>query len=411
MPRYDFSLLRDPNVSRLWFSTGASAMGDWAFYTAVSYGVFVASNSVLATSTVFLAQTIPRVLFGSFAGVLVDRMNRKRLLVLSDIIRAVIILFVFWIPVRQVGWLDGVVVAETAVTMVFGPARMALLPALVEEGRLVSANALVRVAYTVSQVLGPVVGAFLLVRTGLPGVVIFDVATYGVSAVALGTLAVPAVAAEAESAHRWWADWREGARTVATRPWLRGIALAMFLVLVADGALSPAFVAYMRDILHQTAVAYGAFRSVAAVGGFIGGLLLVGNAQRKASHRAIPWGMTASGLLTALMFVLHTVGTSLLLYGASAFANVIWGINLGSFLQTYIEPQVLGRASAFMGSLQGLGMLVGLVALDAVETGARLLAILIASGLLMAVAGGVAYLAVRARPRAASGQTVSAQAP
>jgi hypothetical protein len=411
VPRYDWSLLRNRNVALLLLAISISSMGDGAFYTAVSYGVFVASRSVVATSTVFFAQTVPRVLFGSFAGVLADRMDRRRLLVFSDLVRAAIIAMVLAIPLHPVGVLDAIVVLETTVTLVFLPARATLLPDLVSESNLVAANALMRIGYTVSLTLGPLLGAFLFVQKGMPGVVVLDILTYLTSAVGLGILAIPpTVVSGSRSDDTWWTQWREGVLAVATRPWLRGIALAMFLVLCADGAVSPAFVAFIRLVLHETALAYGAFTSVAAVGSFLGGLVFMGRWSRLPPHRVIPLGMTVAGSILALLFVLHRATIALPMYAAFAFANVAWGINLGAFLQTHVESCVLGRVSAFMGSLQGLGMLIGLGLVDILVTKARLIGILVGSGLLAAVAGVVSYLAVRLAPLSLQNRTDSVSA-
>jgi hypothetical protein len=401
MARYNLALFRNRNVGLLWFATFISSSGDWMFYTAISYAAFATSGSVEATSTVFIAQTVPRVVLGSFAGVLADRLDRKLLLVVSDLARAVVVLLVVWIPLRHLFLVDVVIGAEATLTLVFLPARVGLLPAFVEVGQLTSANALLQVGQTLSQFVGPVLGAFLLVQMGLPGVVISDTASYVLSALALGIMAVPSLTSQnSQPPGKWFAQWRDGVLTTLGRPWLRGIAVSMFLVLLADGSLSVGVVAYVRTVLHQTALGYGALRSAGAVGSFAAGLLLTGVGRHLRPNKAIPLGMVGAGLILTGLFVLHTFPTTVILYGAFSLANVLWVVNYGTLLQAALDPTVLGRVSAFLGSLQGLGMLAGLGLLDALISSVPLLPILVGFGVLVIVAGGVGYVALRVSPNA-----------
>jgi MFS family permease len=398
---YNFALLRNRNVGLLWGATCVSSLGNWVFYTVIAYVVYRASGSVVATSTVFMAQTIPRVAFGSFAGVIADRVNRRVLLVTSDLARAALILLVVWVPLHQVAILDLIIAGEALFTLVFMPARMGLLPTLVDEHLLVSANALLQTSQTLSQLVGPMVGALLLTRVGLPGVVLADTASYGLSAVALGSLVMPAKASGGTSARPpWWTQWREGVQMVMRRPWLRGLALSLVLVSLADGALSPGIVAYVRTVLHQTVLAYGAFQSAAAIGSLMGGFLLTAVGRWIPADKTIALGLGAAGLMLTTLFVTPFVPLAILLYGAFSLANVLWLVSYGTVLQSRVEPSAVGRTSAFIGSLSGFAMLGGLGLLDLLDTTVPLGVLLIGTGIVVVVAGGLAYITGRRRPSA-----------
>ena len=86
------TVLRQRDLSLLWFGGVLSVIGDYFLFVALPFFVFEQTASALATGAIFIAETLPRLLFGSVAGVFVDRWDRKRTMVVSDLSRALILL-------------------------------------------------------------------------------------------------------------------------------------------------------------------------------------------------------------------------------------------------------------------------------------------------------------------------------
>jgi len=171
--------LRRRNFALVWCAGLISLLGDRALLTALPYYVYQHTGSTLATATMFTAYYLPMVLLGSVAGVFVDRWDRKRIMVVTNLIQTYVMLLL--LLVRSAAWLWLVYVVsfiEIAVATFFQPAESALLPHLADEERLVSANALTSLNNNIARLAGPPIGGVLIGFFGLNSVALFDSASF-----------------------------------------------------------------------------------------------------------------------------------------------------------------------------------------------------------------------------------------
>ncbi|MFN2221661.1 MAG: MFS transporter, partial [Candidatus Promineifilaceae bacterium] len=135
--------LRNRSFFLLWLGGLISMIGNWMLMAALPFYVYQVTGSALATSGLLMAYLAPGMLFGSVAGVFVDRWDRKRILVIGNLIQAMIIPLLLLVEANGWIWLIYVAAfAESTVNQFLGPAENALLPTLVSEEHLVSANSL-----------------------------------------------------------------------------------------------------------------------------------------------------------------------------------------------------------------------------------------------------------------------------
>src|SRR5918994_4667037 len=133
------ALLRSRDFGLLWFGGLISVAGDWILYAALPYFVYARTGSTVATAGMVVAHLAPSVFLGSIAGVFVDRWDRKRVLVLGNLLQAGAVALLLLVP--DGGWLGFVYVAagmQSAVGAFSEPAESALLPALVGDRDLVA---------------------------------------------------------------------------------------------------------------------------------------------------------------------------------------------------------------------------------------------------------------------------------
>src|SRR5215472_6588875 len=164
--------LRQRNFTLLWFGQLISMAGDWILLIALPFYVYNLTGSTFATGGMFMAQNVPRILLGSVAGVFVDRWDRRRTMIVSDIARTFILLLLVF--VRSVDWLWLVYIiafVQTAIGQFFGPAENALIPHLVSETNLVGANALNSLSQSLTRLIAPALGGALYGALGLTVVV------------------------------------------------------------------------------------------------------------------------------------------------------------------------------------------------------------------------------------------------
>ena len=179
-------------MRRLWLGTVVSLFGDW-FNTLALYRVVLdLTGSELALGAVFVTKLLPLAFASPLAGVLADRLDRRRLLIGADLLRAVIVLG--FLLVRDAGdlWLlYTLAAAQIAVSAAFSPAKNAILPNITRPGELLTANTLLSATWSVMLALGAAAGGPAVDLFGTEAVFVFDSLTYLVSAAFIVRMRIP----------------------------------------------------------------------------------------------------------------------------------------------------------------------------------------------------------------------------
>jgi predicted MFS family arabinose efflux permease len=148
----------------------------------------------------FLVEVIPPILLGSVAGVFVDRWDRRWTMIGANVVRGLLLLpLLIFSSAEQIWIVYAVAFLESVVNLFFGPANNALLPQLVKEDELVTANSLDALGENVARIIGPAIGGALLAAVGLGAVAITDVASYLIGGVLIFFIQAPQEAREASN--------------------------------------------------------------------------------------------------------------------------------------------------------------------------------------------------------------------
>jgi MFS family permease len=191
------------SFSALWMGQVVSLFGDRVHQIALLALVYKQTEgSALAIALAFIASTLPNLIFSPVAGALVDRWDQKQVLVVSDILRASLVLLVLPAILINVWLAYPIVFLITTVSIFFRPARIAILPRIVKENDLLPANSAMWVGETIADVFTyPLAGLFVLfLADSLALAFWFDAATYLMSAALLATIVVPPVVRRARGA-------------------------------------------------------------------------------------------------------------------------------------------------------------------------------------------------------------------
>jgi MFS family permease len=217
------SPLRDREFRKLWLAMCVSLLGDGAFLVAVAWQVYELSNAPTAMSIVGIAMTVPTIMFLLVGGVASDRFDRRRLMVVADLLRAFAGALLAGLAISGVieVWHVALIAALYGTgAAFFAPAFDAIVPDIVPAERLAQANALDQlVRPIVLRMAGPALGG-ILVAAGSAGLVFaLDSASFLFSAAMLALVRVPAKAAQSRSLSVV-RDLSEGWRFVRRRVWL-----------------------------------------------------------------------------------------------------------------------------------------------------------------------------------------------
>jgi len=189
--------LRERDFARLWTGQLISNVGDWVNYVALTALVWHLTESAWMVAVLRACHAVPFLLLGPFAGVLVDRWNRKATLVVVDVLRAgLVLLFPF---VSDVGTIFAITIVFNIVSTLFSPAKNALIPQIVGERQLLAANSLSSTTQNMAMVLGPALGGLLLAAAGTAAAFYFDSASFVLSAIAIAGMTLSVASASLQS--------------------------------------------------------------------------------------------------------------------------------------------------------------------------------------------------------------------
>jgi len=215
------SLLRHNKSYRfLWLGNVVSQLGDWFNLIAAAELITELSNTGVAISYLFLARFLPLFLFSPLAGVLADRYNRRTLMVISDVLRAVVVLGFLIVGVTGQVWLFYLLtIAQFALSALFTPARSAVVAMVVDRKELVTANALDSFTWSTMLALGALLGGVVAAVFGAETAFVLDGLTFLLSAWFISRVVVRKQAVEGPI-QGGWLDFVDGFRYLWARPYL-----------------------------------------------------------------------------------------------------------------------------------------------------------------------------------------------
>ena len=186
-------LLRtNKDFRQLWLGQVVSQMGDW-FNTIALYTIILnLTGSGRDIGLLMVARFLPSFVFGSLSGVLADRFSRRSIMIVSDLLRAFVVLgFLLVRRADQLWILYALTIAQLALSTFFEPAKTAAIPSIVSDRELVTANALSSVTWSVMLTLGAAVGGLITGWFGTDAAFILDALTYLLSAVLILSIRLP----------------------------------------------------------------------------------------------------------------------------------------------------------------------------------------------------------------------------
>jgi predicted MFS family arabinose efflux permease len=310
-------------------------------------------------SMALLSQFLPVLLFGVLGGAVADRMNRRRLVVVVDLLRAVVlVVLVATIVTDKVNIavvLAALFVLGTAETFA-DAASSALLPGLVHRDDLGIANARMQGAFLLTnQLVAPPIGAFLF-AAGMALPFATNAACFALGALLVSRVAT-SIANEPREQSSLRADIAEGIRWLVAHPPMRTLALTIFTFNVTFGASWGVMVLYAHDRLGMDAVGFGLITTATAVGGVVG-LVSYGRLERRFSLADLMRiGLlieTGTHLILALTTSSALALATFVVFGAHEF---VWGTTTTVVRQRAVPDELLGR----VGGVYRVAVMGGLV--------------------------------------------------
>lgn len=386
-----FSTLRlfgTASFFRLWVAQVVSSLGDWIGFFAITAiaARLGGSSSGVAVGVVLSARLIPGFFLGPVIGVVVDRWNRKRMMVACDIGRGLVLATLPFVQ-TVVGLFIASLFLEL-MTLMWSSAKEASVPNLVPQSFLASANSLSLVASYGTFPIGAAVFSLLakvaeqVAEYDLLSVfradrqesiaIYFDVATFLLSALLVSTLAIPHVAKErgggGVSLGRTFHELREGWKFVGQNPMVRAVIFGLATGLFGGGMLVPLGPDFSSDVLGGGSAGFGLLLTALGLGVAVG-IVTLSVAQRRLPHERIFVGAVFGAgfaILTGASFSdLRPALVAVAVLGLCAGAVYVLGFTI---LQLNVEDELRGRIFATLYTLVRLCLLLAFVLAPVLST-------------------------------------------
>jgi MFS family permease len=400
--------LRQRNFFFLWFAGLISFTGNWMLGIAIPVTVYERTQSTFAVSLVMMSIALPRVLFGSVAGVFVDRWERKRTMVIANLLLLLSILPLLAFQTAQQLWLVMLVAfTQSAIGQFFAPAENAMLPNLVDKEQLVAANALNALNNNLARLIGPVLGGLIISIAGLRGVVVVDALTYLVAAVLILLISVTSQpvqdtehnASFIQAFKTVFQQWREGLQVIRHNLVVRMMFICNALMGIGEGVVGVLFVPFVTDVLHGEAIQLGWLMSAQAVGGILGSFVIGWVGSRMLPLRLFTISAILFGLIDLLIFNYSAfasgIGIGLLLFVLVGIPVIGTFTSFNTLLQTHVEDGYRGRVFGAFGTTFAIFSVLGMQIAGSMADSVGIVPIINIQGIAPIAAGLLAWFGLR----------------
>jgi MFS family permease len=338
----DDSLLKNPRFRRLWIGQGLSFVGDFVSTVALVLLVVDVSGSASAVGGVLVARLLPT-LASPLVGVLADRLDRRVVLVVSDLVRAVLVvglIFAHDLPTIYVlAFLLG------AARTVFNPTVRAAFPTIVGGGDLTQANALISGTFSFSVMAGPALGGVLVASVGVELAFLLDALTFLVSAALLWTIPLPAPE-RTGGEEGFFGELHAGFGYLAGARVPLAIVLGAFLATLTANAAIPAEAFLAKETFDAGDVGYGMLASLWGGGMILGSVLTAVLGDRINLVPLYFVSIFATALAFAGVGLSPTFALALGAIAVAGTANGVENVATDTVLQRRVPDAFLGRVFA-----------------------------------------------------------------
>src|SRR5215831_4432547 len=351
---------------KYWTGQTISNLGSSITLFALPLLVFKLTGSALNLGITTAAEFLPYLLFGLILGAWTDRVNRKRMMIGTDIARALIIISIpllYAFGLLTVWWIYIVGFIHATLTICFEAGQFAAIPSLVNQDDLVTANGRIQASYSGASIIGPLLAGVLVTLVPLAALMLVDALSFLVSSFSLALIRISFNTGEKRERTSIRSDVVEGLRYVLGHPVLRNISIMMAMVNFVGTTTYAQLILFAKERLQATDFQASLLYSAGSLGVVI--LALAAGPLRKHwSFSTVALGaLMLEGILTVVFSLMHMYWVAAVVWTLIAGLGILFNINTSSLRQAIVPNHMLGRvvsiASVLAWSAIPLGSLLG----------------------------------------------------
>ena len=351
-----FPVLKDsPGFRMLWLSTLIDSFGNWMGFVALNLYVFNLTGSATALAGLLAVESLPAMLIGPFAGVVVDRWRRRHVLVAANLVAMIAFaLLPFTTTLWQI-YLLALITRATA--SFFMPAERALIPDLVGKTHILEANATLSFVRNSMLIAGPAMAGILVAASSASIAFGVNAASFGVAAFFISRITgeIPRTRPLEAAASGWLDDLKLGLRYARHNRAIMVILITTMVSSTAAAAILTIEVIYISDFLGGGDKGYGLMISVAGIGA-----LVASSSAGRLSRRFNTTTLYAVIVLVVGLFFfpyanIHILWAAIIIAGFHTMPWVLAEILVDTLLQQWVPDEMRGRIFSLISTERNAG--------------------------------------------------------
>ena len=357
------AVLRLPEFRKLFAAQAISDAGDGMTFMALLFLVNALTHSTAAIAGLSIAIAVPAMVGGLFAGALADRFDRRRIMIASDAVRALLVLgFVLVGTLQRLPILFVLAFLQAAIGTLFTPARGALIPRVVPPEGLMAANGLGQMSRMIASVVGATTTGFLFATTGEAWpVFVIDAATFVASVLIVmrvdSSYGAPHADAHAGSGGLG-GSVVAGLRAIAASPTLIATVAGLSIAMLGLGAVNVLFVPFLIDTLHESAAWAGPIEGAQTLS-----IVLAAGLMGPLSARFTPQSLLVGGMVVVSAAILALAGAPNVIVVLAVLFSVGWAVTplqaaTMTLIQTTATDSMRGRVLGALNASQSTTTIV-----------------------------------------------------
>jgi predicted MFS family arabinose efflux permease len=351
-------LKQNPAFRNLWYGQVVSELGDWLNSIAIYALILKLSDSGMAMAGAMMAKLLPIVLVSPIAGVVVDRVSRKNVMIVSDLLRCIVVLGFLLVEDQNTLWLVyALVIIEISLSGFFEPARSAIIPSLVPKKDLVTANALSGSTWSVMLAFGAALGGGIVYLFGIKIAFMLDASTFLLSAWFISKLPRQKKSAKRDK-KKQTGELTDVMRYLLAEPMVLVLSLLKAGLAVAGGIMTliPLMASQMLSVSPSLGI--GILYSARGLGAALGPVLVRRIFGETAS--VLQWAIAGAFFMKAFSYIFIAYSNNLWMLSlgvasATLFGSIIWVFS-SALIHLSAPNHYLGRVFSFELALLTLVM-------------------------------------------------------
>ncbi|MFO7814738.1 MAG: MFS transporter [Halanaerobiales bacterium] len=369
MKKSNIKLFHNKDFLLLFLGGFVSRIGNGIHYIALVWFVLDITGSGSATGLVLLLSTLPGVIFGPFSGVIADKFDRRKLIILMDILRGLVVLWLgyyIYIGIANFFHISLATILIAICTSLFNPALTASIPNIVADNLLQKANSLNYFSLNFTQIIGAAVGGILIAAYGISGVFFINGVSFLISAFSELFINIPKVKIEKEmkKSHTILNEIKFGLNFLWVQKEIVSLfTVAIFLNFLFTGLMMLGIPYIFKELLRVNSMLYGYAQSVFPAGAVIGSIILSQIPEIRNYYKVLLYSLNIQSLLllgmglplipyflinTATMKIYYLIMLALFIIG---IFNAVINVPIRILLQRLIPDNLRGRITGLLSTM------------------------------------------------------------